>query len=118
MLLDRDIDPRRFTQDVYSNAEITNLSEKIAILDDGNQDKNALGPQSMNIYLNDGREISLSCTDPLGSPNNPLNQQQRNQKVMRCFELGLPERNATEFIDLFEHLADLEDCQQILNLVS
>jgi len=104
MLIDRDIDPRRFTQDVYGDAGIVALSKKIAILDDGNQDKNALGPQSMNIYLNNGREITLSCTDPLGSPNNPLNQQQRNQKVMR--------------IDLFEHLADLEDCQQILNLVS
>lgn len=118
MLLDRDIDPRRFSQDVYSHADIVALSEKIAILDDGNQDKNALGPQTMSIHFNDGREIKLSCADPLGSPNNPLNQQQRNQKVMRCFELGLPERSATEFIDCCERLAELEDCQQILNLAS
>ena len=118
MLIDRDIDPRRFTQDVYSDAGIVTLSKKIAILDDGNQDKNALGPQSMNIHLNDGHEITLSCTDPLGSPNNPLNQQQRNQKVMRCFELGLPNRSATDFINCCEYLAELDDCRQILNLVS
>ena len=118
MLLDRDIDPRRFTEDVYSDPEIVALSEKISILDDGNQDKNALGPQAMTIHLNDGREIALKCVDPLGSPNNPLNQQQRNQKVIRCFELGLPERNATDFIDCCERLAELDDCRQILNLVS
>ena len=118
MLLERDIDPRRFTQEVYSDAGIVALSEKISILDDGNQDKNALGPQTMNIHFNDGHEIKLSCADPLGSPNNPLNQQQRNQKVMRCFELGLPERSATDFINCCERLAELDDCREILNLVS
>lgn len=118
MLLDREIDPRRFIQEVYSDPGIVALSEKISILDDGNQDKNALGPQTMSIHFNDDHEIALSCIDPLGSPNNPLNQQQRNQKIMRCFELGLPERNATEFIDCCERLAELEDCRQILNLVS
>lgn len=118
MLLDRDIDPRRFSKEVYSAADIVALSEKISILDDGNQDKNALGPQTMSIHFSDGREIVLSCADPLGSPNNPFNQQQRNQKVMRCFELGLPERSATEFINCCEHLADLDDCRQLLDLVS
>jgi len=118
MLLDRDIDPRRFSREVYSDANVLSLAEKISILDDGNQDKNALGPQTMSIHLTDGREIALSCLDPLGSPNNPLSQQQRNQKVMRCFELGLPERSATEFIDCCEHLAELDDCRKILNFVS
>lgn len=118
MLLDRNIDPRRFTQDVYSDADINALSDKISILDDGNSDKNALGPQTMSIHLNDGREIALSCADPLGSPNNPLSQQQRNQKVQRCFELGMPEGNASEFINCCERLDELDDCRELFNLVS
>ena len=35
MLLDGDIDPRRFTETVYNDSEIVRLSEKINILDDG-----------------------------------------------------------------------------------
>jgi len=118
MLIDGDIDPRRFTEDVYSDPAIQELSAKISVLDDGNQDKNALGPQQMQIVFKDGREIELNCIDPLGSPNNPLSREQRNQKVIRCFELGLPERDANDFIDCCENLVDLQDCRQILNLVS
>lgn len=118
MLLDRDIDPRRFTEEVYSHADIVALSEKISILDDGNNDKNALGPQAMTIELSDGKSVELNCVDPLGSPNNRLNSQQRQQKVIRCFELGLPEHSAADFINCCESLDELEDSREILNLVS
>ena len=42
MLIDGDVDPRRFTQEVYNSDEIVALSDKIIISSDGNPDKNAL----------------------------------------------------------------------------
>ena len=118
MLIDGDVDPRRFTEEVYNNDEIVALSDKIIISSDGNPDKNALGPQSMSVTLNDGRVFELSCNDPLGSPNNPLNEAQRNLKVNKCFELGLPEHDASAFIDLCDDLKSLKNCQELLSLVS
>ncbi|MBX2846766.1 MAG: MmgE/PrpD family protein [Acidiferrobacterales bacterium] len=118
MLLERDIDPRRFTQAVYDDAEIVTLSEKMTIVHDGNPDKNALGPQTMTVTLNDGKVLSLTCEDPLGSPNNPLNKDQRDSKVARCFELGLPEGDADQFITVCEDLENLSDCRQLLSLVT
>lgn len=117
MLIDGDIDPRRFTEEVYNSDDIIALSEKIIIADDGNPDKNALGPQSMSVTLKDGQVLQLHCDDPLGSPNNPLNQMQRNLKVKKCFELGLPERDAGEFIALCDDLSELKDCSDLLSLV-
>ena len=118
MLLERDIDPRRFTESVYNNPDIVSLSEKISIVDDGNPDKNALGPQSMTVTLNDDRVLELSCDDPLGSPRNPMSELQRNTKVKKCFELGLPEHDADEFILRCDELASLESCKDLLTLVT
>lgn len=118
MLIDGDIDPRRFTEMVYNDSEIVRLSEKVNILDDGNPDKNALGPQSMSVTLNDGEVLELSCSDPLGSPKNPLDELQRNSKVEKCFELGLPDRDPKAFIELCEKLPSLKNSRDLLTLVS
>ncbi len=118
MLLDGDIDPRRFSEAVYNDTEIVGLSEKINIHGDGNPDKNALGPQSMSVTLKDGSVLELTCSDPLGSPKNPLNQTQRNSKVNKCFELGLPQHDADAFIAQCDGLAALKNCRDLLTLVS
>jgi len=118
MLLDGDIDPRRFTDDVYTDDKVVALGEKMSIINDGNPDKNALGPQAMTITLKDGSQHQLQCVDPLGSPNNPLNKTQREAKVRRCFELGLPEHDPEAFIRFFDDLASQADCRELLTLVS
>jgi 2-methylcitrate dehydratase PrpD len=118
MLVDGDIDPRRFTDEVYNHDDIVSLSEKIVISDDGNIDKNALGPQSMSVTLNDGRILELNCDDPLGSPRNPLSETQRNAKVKKCFELGLPQHNADTFIKLCSELPALKNSSDLLALVT
>jgi len=94
-----------------------NLSEKIVIEGDGNPDKNALGPQSMSVTLTDGRVLSLSCEDPLGSPNNPLNESQRNQKVKKCFELGQVEKDPEHLISQCKQMHVLNDCSELLSLI-
>ena len=118
MLLDGDIDPRRFIEAVYNDSEIVGLSEKINIHGDGNPDKNALGPQSMSVTLKGGSVFELTCSDPLGSPKNPLNETQRNSKVNKCFELGLPQHDVDAFIAQCDGLAALKNCRDLLTLVS
>ena len=118
MLIDGDIDPRRFTREVYTDPEIVALSSKIKILDDNNPDQNALGPQSMLITFDNGESVELHCADPLGSPNNPLDKAQRENKVRRCFELGLPDKDPQAFIDQCQSLELLNDCRKLIDLVT
>lgn len=118
MLIDGDIDPRRFVESAFSDSEIQRLGALVDIKDDGNSDKNALGPQRMEILLSDGRCLKAACEHPLGAPGNPLSKQQREDKVRRCFELGLVAGDPEKFIDTSNRLAELTDASVLLDMVT
>ncbi|MFK8016422.1 MAG: MmgE/PrpD family protein [Gammaproteobacteria bacterium] len=115
MLLHDDIDPRHFDASRFSDPQIQRLGQRVHIRDDGNQDKNALGPQTMEIEFADGRRLRSACPAPLGSPDNPLTRQQREDKVRRCFALGESAVEAEPFIDKCNALATLEDVGELLD---
>ena len=118
MLLDAEIDPRRYTPDAFADAELRALGDRIEICGDGNPDENALGPQRCELVLKSGQVLEASCADPLGSPGFPLTREQREDKVRRCFELGLPGANAESFIESCASLEALEDAGSLLGMVS
>ena len=118
MLADGDIDPRRYVPDAFGNKQICDLGDRIEILHDGNPDKNALGPQRMDIILKDGQVLTATCDDPLGSPANPLSKQQREDKVRRCFLLGLHDADPEPYIQTANRLAKVEDVSVLLDMVS
>ena len=123
MLRDDDIDPRQFSAASFSDQQLQALGARIHILDDENPDKNALGPQRMEIRLKSGEHLQTVCDAPLGSPANPLTQSGREDKVRRCFALGLsteedPSRRAEQFIATANGLAGLDDARVLLDLVS
>ncbi|MFT2092758.1 MmgE/PrpD family protein [Paraglaciecola sp. 2405UD69-4] len=118
LLIDGDIDPRRYSAEAFTDEAIVELGKKINLLHDGNPDKNALGPQRMELLLTNGTVLHASCTDPLGSPENPLSKVQREDKVKRCFSLGLPNMDADSYIQTCQQLANLNDCSVLLDHVS
>jgi 2-methylcitrate dehydratase PrpD len=118
LLIDGDIDPRRYSAEAFSEKTINDLGAKITLHHDGNTDRNALGPQKMEIVLNDGTTHRANCKDPLGSPENPLSKEQRENKVKRCFALGLPDADPNKLIKASQQLADLADCSVLLDCVS
>lgn len=115
MLVDGDIDPRRYNEAAFSEPAITNLGAKMSLHHDGNPDNNALGPQKMEIELKDGTQLSASCDQPLGSPGNPLSKAQREDKVRYCFSLGLPNANPDQLITDCQRLIDIPDCSILLD---
>ena len=122
MLLDGEIDPRRYRSEVFGDPQIVELGQKLKILADGNPDENALGPQSMKIHLKDGRQLEAECVDPLGSPDNALSKQQREDKVRKCFALGQQQTGvqseAEAFINICADLADLGDASALLAMLN
>ncbi len=122
MLIEGSIDPKRYITQVFSDPTIRTLGERIEICADGTTDENALGPQRMELVLRSGETLAASCIDPLGSPANPLSQQQREDKVRLCFALGfeqdLEKASAEAFIESCGRLQELEDARVLLTMVS
>jgi len=123
MLRDDDIDPRQYIATSFGDRQLQALGARIQILDDQNPDKNALGPQRMDIRLTGGQQLETVCDAPLGSPANPLSQSGREDKVRRCFALGLssdgnPGNPAEQFIAAANRLVELDDACVLLDLVS
>lgn len=114
MLLDRTIDPARFTDDYLGEPEIEQLAARVECVVDDNPDPNALGPQSVTIALKDGTELSQFVDAPLGSPGFPLSAEQRVDKIARCFVAGDWDADPADFMAAFENAA-LD--QQARNLV-
>jgi 2-methylcitrate dehydratase PrpD len=118
MLIDGDIDPNRYSSQAFNDEAINSLGAKMTLRHDGNPDSNALGPQRMDILLKNGSTLSATCEHPLGSPDNPLSKKQREDKVRRCFELGLPRTDPQQLIDSCETLSAMQDCRMLLDVVS
>lgn len=117
MIIEGRVDPRQFKESVFSRQDIVALGDRIIINNDGNPDKNALGPQQMLIELNDGTQISANCLHPLGSPANPLSQEACNEKVIECLHLASHPMDHTAFITLCQDLEQLDDSAKLLDLV-
>jgi 2-methylcitrate dehydratase PrpD len=118
MLIDGDIDPRRYSEAAFADPAIAALGAKISLYNDGNPDSNALGPQRMEIVLKNGTVLMASCDQPLGSPGNPLSKAQRENKVRYCFSLGLPDTDPNQFIEICQQLQDLPDCAVLLDFAA
>jgi 2-methylcitrate dehydratase PrpD len=88
MLVDRCIDPRRFTDAAFTNAALRELGGRVRLLADGSTDPNALAPQSVRIGLTDKRILALDVPATLGSPGNPLLPADADAKWRLCAELG------------------------------
>lgn len=105
MLLDRAIDPLRFTADWFGHADLVQLASRIECAVNDNSDPNALGPQTISITLKDGTCLERFVDAPLGAPGRPLTSDQRVDKVARCFAAGGWDGDPVEFMRVFETTA-------------
>jgi 2-methylcitrate dehydratase PrpD len=88
MLKDGRIDPRRFTPDVFADAELNELASRVKVQPDDNTDPNALGPQSISVRQ-PGREPNWATAhDTLGEPSWPMMQQDAAAKYGLARELA------------------------------
>lgn len=115
MLLNGEIDPRLFPNRSAPSPEIKALGERFQIELNDITDPNALGPQSMNIIMKDGREFHADCADPYGAPANPMKRTAREAKVKKCFEVGGYKGDPQKLIDMIEELTTLGDMRTLFS---
>lgn len=105
MILDRTVDPLRFTAEWFGQCDVAELARRIECAVDDNPDPNALGPQTISVTLKDGTRMERFVDAPLGAPGRPLTSDQRVDKVARCFAAGCWGGDPAEFMRAFETCA-------------
>jgi len=85
------------------------LAARVALLDDGTTDENAVVPQRVEIELQGGTKLNQRVDAALGSPENPLPRAAQIAKVEACFAGILPENRADSLIRAIEALPAAPD---------
>ena len=80
------------------------LAARVALLDDGTTDENAVVPQRVEIELQGGTKLNQRVDAALGSPENPLPRAAQIAKVEACFAGILPKDRADSLIRAIESL--------------
>ncbi len=103
MLTDGRIDPRRFTLKDMCNPDLAALAHKFALVPDGNDDPNALFPQSLTVTLADGTSTVHEIAATLGSPDNPLSVEQSGKRLGLARELSRTDIDPRIFEDPLDY---------------
>jgi aconitate decarboxylase len=111
------VDTQSFNRQLRSDPEILAAGNKVQIIDDGNPNPNALGPQKTEIVFKNGDRLVQEIPHTLGSPGNPLSQHQRRQKFFHCLDVvDMTEQQGKRLLQLLETLEDQAGVADILGL--
>ncbi len=111
------IDTGSFKTDLLHDPDILVAGQKVHVIDDGNTDPNALGPQRLEVVLQDGSRLEQAIPHTLGSPENPLLPAQRKDKFFHCLDVAkIPRDGAERLLDLFEELETVADISELIDL--
>jgi len=106
MLLDGRIDPRRFASKEMADQTKAALAAKISLVADGNIDPNALFPQELRVTLSDGSTQINAIEHTLGSPANPLDEEQERAKYDFARQLAPTDADQRIFDDPLPYFTD------------
>lgn len=95
------------------------LARRIEVVINGNPDDNALGPQSVEIKLVDGRVFTMDVPQLLGYPDYPFSRERQLKKFAACLRsapVHFEARQVQELLTTLETLDDLPDVRRIVDL--
>ncbi|OSZ71060.1 MmgE/PrpD [Sphingomonas sp. IBVSS1] len=106
MLRDGRIDPRCFTRQQFADPALLAFAGRVALVDDGNPDPNALFPQAITLIFAGGRRERIAIPATLGSPAAPLTPAQTAAKLDLARELASPSADLRIFDNPLGYFTD------------
>lgn len=88
MLEEGMIDPRRFTKAALADPALLARRDRLTLVDDGNDDPNALSPQRLVITLASGVTVERRVDATIGAPHHPLTAAQVEAKRQLALSLA------------------------------
>lgn len=105
---DGQVDLHSFCAANLADPELLLQGRKVSVIDDGNPDPNALGPQLIEIQFSDGSRLERPIPHTIGSPENPLSGDARRQKALHCLSAaGIAGEQADTLVATLENLPAL-----------
>jgi 2-methylcitrate dehydratase PrpD len=107
-----------FTAAALDDPDTLRLARRLTVIEDGNQDPNALLPQRVEIDLAEGRTVAAEVTSVLGSPERPLSPEAVRAKFGNCWQSvhDLPPEQGTASWDVVFALETLDDVRPLARL--
>ncbi len=113
------VDQRDFQPEALSNGVTHDLAQQVAVIEDGNPDVNAFGPQTISVTLKDGTVHSKTIENAIGDPCNPLPRDRQLEKFWTCWTAAsspLPRENGEALVALIDTLETVDDAAQLTAL--
>lgn len=111
------VDTTAFSDQLLNDPDIHHAAGAVQVIDDGNPDPNALGPQQIVVELRDGTTYDLAIRDTLGSPANPLSRTEYLNKFHHCLEAGgCRAEQAKRLEQLLDQLESVSSARDLLRL--
>jgi aconitate decarboxylase len=108
-----------FTPAALADPTTLDLARRIAVVEDGNPDPNALGPQRVEIDLASGERLETEVAAVIGSPANPLSPAAAKEKFTRCRRAaGLAEERAERLWEAAFAVERLADAGELARLAA
>ncbi len=110
-----------FTDEGLHDPEVLAMCEKIEWYQDEELVRETKGVDfsKITIELNDGRSFYQKVTDPLGSPTNPVTDDDIVAKFRDCCSHArkpISEENVNKLVDMCLHLEEVEDIRDLIAL--
>jgi 2-methylcitrate dehydratase PrpD len=116
--VDGRIDIDQLTGDRLREPQIAALARGVTV--DGDDDLEALFPEqwpgAVTITTADGREVTHTTYYPTGDPENPMSEDDVQQKFLTLATMAIDSGRAGRIIDLVDHLEDVDDSAELVAL--
>lgn len=119
-LLNGTVTQHDFQPDALARADVHELARNVTVIEDGNPDLNAFGPQTITVKLRDGVEHKLTITHAIGDPKNPLPRDRQLEKFWACWDAAyspMPREQGESLIGLIDRLETLDDVAELVRHV-
>jgi 2-methylcitrate dehydratase PrpD len=111
-LVDGKVGRKSFTDEMVSSNAVKEMTARVErkIVPGAQKGPEAFGPATVKVYLKSGRKLEARVEKARGNPENPMSQQEVEDKYLDCCSGILTERSIDRSLSL---LADLDNLETI-----
>ncbi|MDX2144064.1 MAG: MmgE/PrpD family protein [Rhodospirillaceae bacterium] len=115
------VDQFDFLPDALKRADVHALAARVEVIEDGNPDPNAFGPQTIIVTLKNGDQHEITITAAIGDPKNRFPRDRQIEKFWRCWNSTpqpLPQDNGQRLIEMIDSLERVPDMTALVRMMT
>ena len=116
-LVDGNANTKSFTDDRVSSNAVQQMMARVKrkIAPGAQKGPEAFGPATVKVFLKDGRKLEARVEKARGNPENPMSQQEVQDKYLDCCSGILTERSIDKSLSVLANLDNLENIGELMD---